>query len=92
MVATASPAIAKATATVLKLSKDERARMLHEAEVKARRDERARFDYAMEIGIAKVRAEERITFARNLLNMKMPLAKIAKATGLNLEEIKKLAH
>ena len=88
MVATASPAIAKATATVLKLSKDERARMLHEAEVKAQRDERARFDYAMEIGIA----ERLIVVAQNMLKRKRPLAEIAEDTGLSFEEIKKLAQ
>jgi predicted transposase/invertase (TIGR01784 family) len=51
MVATASPAIQKATAKVLKLSKDERARLLHEYEVKARRDEMARLDYIEEKGM-----------------------------------------
>jgi predicted transposase/invertase (TIGR01784 family) len=88
MVATASPAIAKAAARVLKLSKDERARLLHEYEVKAWRDEASRLDDAMERG----RTGERIAIARNLLEMKLPLAKIADATGLSHDEIKKLAH
>ena len=96
MVATASPAIAKATATVLKLSKDERARMLHEAEVKARRDERAKLEYATEKGrsegMEKVRTEERIAIARNMLKRNRPIAEIAEDTGLSFEEIKKLAH
>jgi len=88
MVANASPAIRKATARVLKLSKDERARMLHEYEVKAWRDEMARLDYATEKGIEK----GTIAIARNLLKMKLPLGKIADATCLSLDEIKKLAH
>jgi len=124
MVATASPAIRKATARVLKLSKDERARMIHEDEVKARRDERAWISYAtatataaarnegMAEGMVEGRAEGRtegraegrtegraegrteglIAVARNMLKMEMPLTKIAEATGLNVDEIRKLAH
>ena len=53
MAATASPAIQKATAKVLKLSKDERARLIHEYEVRAWRDEMARLDDALKEGIAK---------------------------------------
>jgi len=104
MVATASPAIRKAAARVLKLSKDERARMLHEYEVKARRDELARLDDAIEKGLERGRSEglERgrtegrketsVEIARNMLKMKMPLAKIAEATGCSPDEIRKLAH
>ena len=92
MVANASPAIHKATARVMKLSKDERARLLHEYEVKARRDEIARLDDAREEGIETGRTEERIALVRNLLGMKMPFTKIAAATGFSHDEIKKLAH
>jgi len=88
MVATASPAIRKAAARVLKLSKDERARMLHEYKVKARDYELARLHGAREEG-EQARA---LAIARNLLKMKMPLAKIAEATGFSIDEIKKLAH
>jgi predicted transposase/invertase (TIGR01784 family) len=88
MVATASPAIAKAAARVLKLSKDERARLLHEYEVKARDYERARLDDAMERG----RNEERIAFARNMLKRNRPIDEIAEDTGLSHDEIKKLSH
>jgi len=78
MVATASPAIHKATARVLKLSKDERARLLYEYEVKARDYELARIHGAV------------TEIARNLLKMMMPPAEIAKATGLSLDEIETL--
>jgi DNA-binding phage protein len=84
MVATASPALKKATARVLKLSKDERARMLHEAELKAWRDEQAR--------LGDARTEERVTFARNLLKRNRPIAEIAEDTGLSHDEIKKFMH
>ena len=59
MIANASPAIQKATARVLKLSKDERARLLHEYEVKARDYELARLHGAMEEGLEKGRTEGR---------------------------------
>ncbi|MCL2878145.1 MAG: hypothetical protein FWF13_05135, partial [Acidobacteria bacterium] len=70
---------------VLKLSKDERARMLHEYEVKARRDELARLDDAIEKGLERGLERGRtegekaavIAVAQNMLKMKMPLAKIA---------------
>ncbi|MDR0311388.1 MAG: Rpn family recombination-promoting nuclease/putative transposase [Acidobacteriota bacterium] len=84
MVATASPAIQKAAARVMKLSKDERARLLYEYEIKARRDEIAKIDAAV--------TGERITIARNALDMKMPLKDISKLTGFSFDEIKKLAH
>jgi predicted transposase/invertase (TIGR01784 family) len=92
MVAKASPAIKKAAARVLKLSKDERARLLYEYEMKARDYELGRLHYAMEEGLEKGREEGMITVARNLLKMKMPLAKIAAATGLSPGEIKNLAE
>ena len=88
MVATASLAIRKATARVLKLSKDERARMLHEYEVKARRDELARLDDAIEKG----EKTKSIEIARNMLGLGLPMETIIKATGLSHNEIKKLAH
>ena len=104
MVANASPAIQKATARVLKLSKDERARLLHEYEVKARDYELARLHGAMEEGLEKGRAEGRtegrtegektksLAIARNLLDLEFPMETISKATGLSLDEIKNLAH
>ena len=47
MIETASPAIQKATARVLRLSKDERARLLHLDEVMARMYELSMRDGAM---------------------------------------------
>ena len=90
MVATASPAIQKATARVLELSDDERARLISEYEFKARDYERARLDYALEKGISKGRAEGRITFARNLLKRNRPIDEIAEDTGLSRDEIEKI--
>ena len=92
MVANASPAIAKATARVLKLSKDERARLIHEYEVKAQRDERARTNYAVTTAVTTAVNESLTTVALNMLEMNMSPADISKATGLNHEEIEKLTH
>ena len=84
MVANASPAIAKATARVLKLSKDERARLIHEYEVMAQRDERARTNDAV--------ATKTLAIARNMLKRNMAVNDIADITGLSLDEIEKLTH
>jgi len=100
IVANASPAIAKATARVLKLSKDERARLLHEYEVRAWRDEMARLDDAREEGIAKGIAKgleegekaKSLAVARNLVKRNMAVTDIAEITGLSFDEIKNLAH
>ena len=99
MVATASPAIQKATAKVMKLSKDKRARLLHEYEVKARDYELARLYDATEKGRAEGRTEgraegkteERIAIIRNMLELKLPIETIVKATGWSPDEIKNIA-
>jgi len=92
MVANASPAIQKATARVLKLSKDERARLLHEYEVKARDYELARLHSAMEEGRIEGEKAAALAIVRNALEMKIPLEDISRLTGRSLDEIKNLAH
>ena len=100
MVATASPAIREATERVMKLSNDERARLIHQYEVLARCDERSKLRDAREEGIEEGRAEgieegrteERIALALNLLKRKRPISEIAEDTGLSTDEIRKLAH
>ena len=85
MVATASPAIQKATAGFLKLSKDERARLIHEfheCEVRAWRDEMARLNNAV--------TGERIAIAWNMFNLKLLVETSIQATGLSIGEIEKL--
>jgi predicted transposase/invertase (TIGR01784 family) len=74
----------------LELSADEKTRMLYEVREKARRDEAAKIKTAHRKGKAEGEAKERIGIAKNLLGMNLPPADIAKATGLPLEEIKKL--
>jgi predicted transposase/invertase (TIGR01784 family) len=41
-------------------------------------------------GEAKGRAEEKISIARGLIKMNMPLTDIANVTGLSIEEIKRI--
>ena len=96
MVANASPAIQKATARVLMLSEDERARLIHEYEVRAKRDELARLDYAMEKGIEKGRQEGReegmergkLETARAMFAEGDSIEKIARVTGISQETLK----
>ena len=92
MVAKASPAIQKATARVLRLSDDERARMLYEYELKARDYEQARLDDAMEKGRTEGEKAASFAFALNLLKRNRPIAEIAEDTGFSFDEIRKLAH
>jgi predicted transposase/invertase (TIGR01784 family) len=92
MVANASPALQKATAKVMKLSKDEHARMLYEAEMKARDYELVRLHAARTEGKTEGRTGERIAIARNMLERNIAVADISDITGLSFDEIKKLAH
>ena len=91
MAAKTSPEIAQAVDVIMELSEDERTRLLAEAREKYRRDEVARWDYAFQTGEQKGRQEGHINVARRLLLEKDPVEKVAKVTGLSLEEVKALA-
>ena len=107
MAAKTSPEIAQAVGVIMELSEDERTRLLAEAREKYRRDEVARRDYAFQTGEQKGRQkglqegrqegrqeglqEGRLDVARRLLLEKDPPEKVAKVTGLSLEEVKALA-
>ena len=94
-----NPAINEAWGVIKVLSGDEQARAIAEAREKARMDHDSFLADArsegLEEGLAKGRAEGQeegiITVARNLLQEKTPVELIAKATGLTLEEIRRLA-
>ena len=88
MIANASPAMQKATARVAQLSEDERARLMHEYELIAELDERARLDDAR----AEGEKASALAIARNAMEMNIPLENISMLTGLSFDEIKKLAH
>jgi hypothetical protein len=95
-----NPDINKAVGRLLELSADDKARRLYEARERARRDEASRIKTARRMGleegeargIAKGETKERISIAKNLLGLSLPLADIAKATGLPLAKIKKLHY
>jgi predicted transposase/invertase (TIGR01784 family) len=102
MVAQASPKLQKTVVKLLELSEDEEARMIYEAEVKAARDDRARMRGVFEKGVVHGKAEglaegeikgrnqKALEIARNLIDIGMPVEKIADATALSYEEIEKL--
>jgi hypothetical protein len=83
-VAETSPAIKEAWGVIKVLSGDEQAR----AEAEAR--EKALMDFTSMINEAKRKSI--IEVARNFLLEKTPLEVVAKATGLTLEEVKRLAE
>lgn len=60
--------------------------MIYGAEVKAQRDDRARMRGAYDKG----KNEKALEIAHNLLDLGMPVEKIAQSTGLPPEEIEKL--
>ena len=86
-----NPAINEAWGVIKVLSGDEQARAIAEAREKARMDHDSFLADARSEGRAEGRAEEKIEVARNLLQEKTPVEVIAKATGLTLEEIIRLA-
>ena len=82
-----NPAILEAWGVIKVLSGDERARAIAEAREKARMDLNSMIGEAKRKG----RQEEKIEIARNLLREKTPAEVVAKATGLTLEEVNRLA-
>ncbi|MDR2032693.1 MAG: Rpn family recombination-promoting nuclease/putative transposase [Azoarcus sp.] len=95
MLAKEHPAVRPAVTKLLRLSESEKARFIHEAREKARRDERARQYDAEERGWekgrmegrAEGREEERLVVARNLLERGMPVEEIVLITGLSREVV-----
>jgi len=91
MVAKTSPEIATAVGVIMELSDDERTRLLAESREKYRRDEEARLEYREEKGRQEGEQTGVRNVARSLLLEKYPVEKVAKVTGLTLEEVKALA-
>ncbi len=86
-IAQTNPAINEAWGHIRVLSGDEQARALAEAREKHRMDLDAYLDDARYEG----RQEEKFDVARNALREKLPVATVAKLTGLSLDEIERLA-
>ncbi len=82
VVAERSPQMKKAVVRLMELSASERTRMLYEAREKEQRDNRARERGA--------RQDERITIARNLLGISLPIEQIIEATSLARDEVERL--
>ncbi|MDR3323491.1 MAG: Rpn family recombination-promoting nuclease/putative transposase [Zoogloeaceae bacterium] len=96
MLAEKNPDVKKAVVKLIELSADDKARMLHEARIKAERDQKAREkfvqDEAWKIGLEEGRKNERLAIARNALHKNMLLEDIMALTGLSREEIQTLLH
>jgi predicted transposase/invertase (TIGR01784 family) len=91
MTAQTRPAIAEAWGVIQYPSADEEARRLAEYEEMARRDEADRQKGAYSKGLQEGRQEGIYSVATNLLHKKMSHDDIVDATGLSLEEVKRLA-
>jgi predicted transposase/invertase (TIGR01784 family) len=82
-----SPTMKKAVGVLMELNASERRRMLAESREKARRDERARLNYAVK---GAYTSGEKIGAARAYKEMGIPIAEIATKTGLSVAEIERL--
>jgi predicted transposase YdaD len=82
MIAERSPQMRKAVGYLKELSADEQTRLVFESQETSRRDIMSRLD-----GVIKERNNE---IARNLLEISLSTEKIAKVTGLSLEEVELL--
>jgi predicted transposase/invertase (TIGR01784 family) len=95
MAAKTSPEIAQAVGVIMELSGDERTRLLAESREKYRRDEAARQKYAFQTGKQEGWQEgennKAREVARSLLLEKEPVERVAKLTGISLDEVKILA-
>jgi len=86
MLAERNQKIKKAYELLQIISQDKKARMLYEAREAELRDQLTRMKSEKDKG----RAEGRAEVAKNLLELGMEIAMVAKATGMTEEEIKKL--
>jgi predicted transposase/invertase (TIGR01784 family) len=95
MIAKTSPEISQAVGVIMELSEDEQTRLQAEAREKYRRDEAARRKLARregrDEGIQIGRQEGLLEVAKQLLIGKDSVEKVAKVTGLSLEEVQSLA-
>jgi predicted transposase/invertase (TIGR01784 family) len=86
-----NPAINKAVGVLMELNASQRRRMLAESREKARRDERARLNYAVKGAYTSGKEEGlREGEARAYKKMGISLSQIAADTGLSAEEIERL--
>jgi predicted transposase/invertase (TIGR01784 family) len=90
-VAQTSPAINEAWGRIKVLSGDERTRALADAREKARMDLDSWLSDARYEGLQEGEQKGVIKVAHNLLQEKTPVDVVSRATGLSIEEVKKLA-
>ncbi|MDL2248890.1 PD-(D/E)XK nuclease family transposase [Tyzzerella sp. OttesenSCG-928-J15] len=83
-------AVEKAVGVLKELSADERTRLLYEAQEKARRDEQARIEGAVERAVESAIEKKTLDITKNLLKLGTSIDKIVKGTGLSYEEVERL--
>ena len=83
--------MAEAVARLRAFSANEKERLRAEARERFLMDQVTLRDMGRAEGEAKGRADERLAVARNMLKSKMPVADIAKFTGLSSAEVERLA-
>ena len=86
--------IRKAAEELNSMSEDDELRTMAELRLKGLRDEQAAIDYATKKGIEQGEKQgekkKQIEIAKKLIKMKMNMDEIQEATGLTLEEIKRI--
>ena len=82
--------IRKAAEELNSMSEDDELRTMAELRLKGLRDEQAAIDYATKKGIEQGAKEKQVEIAKKLIKMNMNMDEIQEATGLTLEEIKRI--
>jgi len=75
---------------LMSISQDERERAIFRSRRKFQTDYQSDLATSWDNGVKAGQAKQRIEIARNLLDMKLPLDQIVKATGLTYEEVEAL--
>ena len=90
MLAQESPMMTKANATIEVMEMSPKEKWLYENRMKYEHDKASWKHVGYQEGIDKGAHQAKVETAKNLLAMNFPIENIAQATGLSLEEIKKL--
>ena len=90
MLAQESPMMTKANATINIMEMSPKEKWLYENRMKYEHDKASWKHVGYQEGIDKGAHQAKLETAKNLLAMNFPIENIAQATGLSLEEIKKL--
>jgi predicted transposase/invertase (TIGR01784 family) len=85
-----NPELEQTVLVIREMSREEAEQRLEEARIKQERDEAARIEYGVNVGLEQGREQGREQTARNFKALGVDPAIIAKATGLSPDEIEAL--